>query len=70
MLRQIYTQVLYQMIVLLILLYFGPLMFDINYDYLHEPFHYTRELIEEKQLEEPNNPEFTNLAEGDLTRRA
>ena len=38
--RQILSQSLYQMIVLLVLMYAGPYMFDINYDYINEPFYY------------------------------
>lgn len=33
MLRNIVGQSIYQFIVVIVLLYFGPLMFDINYEY-------------------------------------
>ena len=39
MFRQILGQSLYQIIVMLILLYFGPLMFDINYNYVNSSFY-------------------------------
>jgi magnesium-transporting ATPase (P-type) len=68
--RHILSQAIYQMIVLLVLLYAGPIMFNINYDYINEPFYYTNQMIAERQAAEPNNPEYVGLVEGDLTRRA
>lgn len=37
--RTILGQALYQILVLVVLLYFAPLMFDMNYDYIDEPFY-------------------------------
>jgi Ca2+-transporting ATPase len=53
--RSILGQVVYQFIVLVVLLYFGPLMFNINYDYINEPFY--REIINEhsEKVIEPTN---------------
>lgn len=34
--RQIYSQVIYQALTMLILLYFGPMMFDIEYNLVNE----------------------------------
>jgi Ca2+-transporting ATPase len=39
MLRNVLGQATYMFVVLIVLLYFGPLMFDINYDYVEAPFY-------------------------------
>lgn len=39
MVRNIIGQALYQIIVMLTLMFFGPLMFDINYDYVNTTFY-------------------------------
>lgn len=54
----------------MVLLYVGPIMFNINYDYINEPFYYTNELIAQRILENPGNAEIAGLTEGDLTVRA
>lgn len=68
--RHIFSQSIYQMIVLLVLLYFGPLMYDINYDYINEPFYYSEKEITALRISDPQNPEYAALEEGDLTKRA
>lgn len=45
-------------------------MFNINYDYISEPFYYTNEDIAERQAMDPTNPDYQDLTEGDLTVRA
>lgn len=49
MLRNIVGQSIYQFIVVIVLLYFGPLMFDINYEYTQDNF-YTDERRPANQL--------------------
>lgn len=39
MLRNVFGQALYQFLVLIVFLYFAPLMFDMNYDYINEDFY-------------------------------
>lgn len=45
-------------------------MFNINYDYINEPFYYTQQDIARVQAEHPNDPAYAGLTEGDLTLRA
>jgi len=58
------------MIVLLLLLYVGPIMYDINYDYISEPFYYTAADAQQQKIEHPNNPNLQDVKEGDLSVRA
>jgi len=37
--RQIFGQAIYQLLVMITLLYFAPLMFSMNYDYIDAPFY-------------------------------
>jgi magnesium-transporting ATPase (P-type) len=39
--RSIYSQVLYQILVMMILLYLGPIIFGIEYNLLNTPFYTT-----------------------------
>jgi magnesium-transporting ATPase (P-type) len=41
MIRNIFGQALYQFLVLIVLLYFAPMMFDMKYDFVDAPFYNT-----------------------------